>query len=216
MALSYLAGVVHAVGVDDRARELCEEALALLRKLGDLRLIGSTLVNLSRIAHAHGDLSAARPLLEESVAIARQLGDRGFLLPTSLLQLALVISQQGEHASARPLFEESLMIVREIGDQSGMAASLEGLAGLLTREGALERAARLYGAASALRDATGAARHAEEQTDYTQQLASLRAGLAEDAFEAAFTEGRGLLPGQVAAEALPPKRSLTPRSGASR
>ena len=94
------------------------------------------------------------------------------------------------------------MIVREVGDRSGIAASLEGRAGVFAKEGDLQRAARLDGAASALRNATGAARSLEEEATYKQQLASVRHGLAEDAFAAAFAAGRELLPEQAVAEAL--------------
>jgi predicted ATPase/class 3 adenylate cyclase len=201
LSLSYLGGVSHAAGDDDEARGFCEEALVLLRALGDLRLIGLTLLNLSLIARAQTDLSRARALLEEAVLILRELGDKG-VLPTALIHLALIASEQDEHVTLRPVYEESLMIVREVGDRSGIAASLEGLAGVFAHEGDLQRAARLDGAASALWDATGAARSLEEEATYKQQLASVRHGLAEDAFVAAFAAGRELLPEQAVAEAL--------------
>jgi tetratricopeptide (TPR) repeat protein len=205
LSLSYLGGVSHAAGDDDEARGFCEEALVLLRELGDLRLIGLTLLNLSLIARAHTDLSRARALLEEAVLSLRELGDKG-VLPTALIHLALITSEQDKHVTSRPLYEESLMIVREVGDRSGIAASLEGLAGVFAQEDDLQRAARLYGAASALRDATGAARSLEEEATYKQQLASVRHGLAEDAFAAGFAAGRELLPEEAVAEALQPRQ----------
>jgi predicted ATPase/class 3 adenylate cyclase len=203
MSLSYLGGISHAAGDDDEAREFCEEALGLLRALGDLRLIAATLLNLSLIARAQAELQSARSLLEEAVSMARRLGDKG-LLPTSLMRLALVSDQH--EVNSRPLYEESLMIVREVGDRSGIAASLEGLAGIFAQEDDLQRAARLYGAASALREAIGAARPLEEEAAYNQQLASVRRGLAADAFAAAFAQGRGLLLEEAVAEALQPRQ----------
>ena len=205
LSLSYLGGTAHAAGVDDEARGFCEEALLLLRDLGDLRLIGVTLVTLGLIARAQADLSRARSLLEETVSISRKLGDKA-MLPTSLIHLALVTNEQDKQVTSRSLYEESLMIVREIGDRSGMAASLEGLAGVFAQQDDLQRAARLYGAAASLRDATGAARSLEEEAAYQQQLASVRGRLAEDAFAAAFAAGRGLLPEEAVAEALQPRQ----------
>jgi predicted ATPase/class 3 adenylate cyclase len=201
LCLSYLGGTAHAAGVDDEARGFCEEALLLLRELGDLRLIAVTLVTLGLIARAQADLSRARSLLEETVSISRRLGDKA-MLPTSLIHLALVTNEQDKQVTSRPLYEESLMIVHGIGDRAGMAASLEGLAGVFVQEDDLQRAARLYGAAASLRDATGAARSLEEEAAYQQQLASVRDGLAEDGFAAAFAAGRELLPEEAVTEAL--------------
>jgi predicted ATPase/class 3 adenylate cyclase len=203
LSLSYLGGVSHAAGDDDQARRFCEEALGLLRALGDLRLIGLTLLNLSLIARAQAEVPTARSLLEEAVSMARRLGDKG-MLPGFLIRLALLSDQH--EVNSRPLYEESLMIVREVGDRSGIAASLEGLAGVFAQEADLQRAARLYGAASALREAIGAARPLEEEAAYTQQLTSVRRRLAEDAFAAAFAQGRALLPEEAAAEALQPRQ----------
>jgi hypothetical protein len=124
------------------------------------------------------------------------------MLPTSLIHLALVTNEQDKQVTSRPLYEESLMIVHGIGDRAGMAASLEGLAGVFVQEDDLQRAARLYGAAASLRDATGAARSLEEEAAYQQQLASVRDGLAEDGFAAAFAAGRELLPEEAVTEAL--------------
>jgi predicted ATPase/class 3 adenylate cyclase len=202
-SLNWLGGVSHAAGDDDQARQFCEEALGLLRALGDLRQIAATLLNLSLIARAQAELPSARSLLEEAVSIARRLGDKGFL-PTALMHLALVSDQR--EVDSRPLYEESLMIVREVGDRSGIAASLEGLAGVYAREDDLQRAALLYGAASALREAVGAARLLEEEAAYNQQLASVRRGLAADAFAAAFAQGRALLLEEAVAEALQPRQ----------
>ena len=202
-SLNLLGGVSHAAGDDDRARQCCEEALGLLRALGDLRQIAATLLNLSLIARAQAELPSARSLLVEALSIARRLGDKGFL-PTCLMHLALVSDQH--EVDSRPLYEESLMIVREVGDRSGIAASLEGLAGVYAREDDLQRAALLYGAASALREAVGAARLLEEEAAYNQQLAWVRRGLAADAFAAAFAQGRALLPEEAVAEALQPRK----------
>jgi hypothetical protein len=203
LSLSYLGGVSHAAGDDDQGRRFCEEALGLLRALGDLRLIGLTLLNLSLIARAQAELPTARSLLEEAVSMARRLGDKG-MLPSFLMRLALLSDQH--EVNSRPLYEESLMIVREVGDRSGIAAAIEGLAGVFAQEADLQRAARLYGAASTLREAIGAARPLEEEAAYTQQLTSVRRRLAEDAFAAAFAQGRALLPEEAAAEALQPRQ----------
>jgi hypothetical protein len=55
-----------------------------------------------------------------------------------------------------------------------------------------ERAARLFGAAEALREKLGADMTAYERMEYEPEVASLREGMDAEAFEAAWAAGAGM------------------------
>jgi hypothetical protein len=87
-------------------------------------------------------------------------------------------------------FAHSLAYYRELGDKAGTAAALAGLAGVVGADGQSERAARLFGAARALRDASGAAIIPPDLYDYERNVAAVRAQLDEASFAAAWQAGR--------------------------
>ena len=78
----------------------------------------------------------------------------------------------------------------KVGDKVTMASSLEGLAVALSAQSEWAKAARLWGAAEALRQSIGAPRHAIDRPSYEQAVAEARARLGPPAFADAWTEGR--------------------------
>ena len=71
-----------------------------------------------------------------------------------------------------------------------MAWCLEGLAGVAGATGQPERAARLFGVSTALRDAIGTPLPPAERISYERSMTDVRAQLGEAAFAAAWAEGR--------------------------
>ena len=80
---------------------------------------------------------------------------------------------------------------------------------MIGRLGALEPAARLFGAAAALFETAGASIWPIDRADYERNLAAVRAGLGEDAFAAAFAAGRAMRPEEAVAEAEASVAELT-------
>jgi hypothetical protein len=72
----------------------------------------------------------------------------------------------------------------------GIASCLEGLAEVAMGQGDPGRAARLFGAAEAVRLAIGAPLPLIQRVPYEQAVASVRAQLGQEAFEAAWAEGQ--------------------------
>jgi hypothetical protein len=132
-----------------------------------------------------------RALLEQSLAMYRALGD-GHGAAGSLNGLAMVAMRQGDGTVARALLEESLDIYRELADRWGVAISLEGFARLATAGDQPARGAALWAAADALRQALGTPRPPRDQADSVSSIGALRAALGEEAFAAAWAEGRTL------------------------
>src|SRR5262249_24552660 len=106
--------------------------------------------------------------------------------------LGRVTYVQGQYGAARALFQESLAIFRELGNKHGIAASLEGLAEVVVAGGQPERAARLFGAAEGLREAIGAPLLPAERAEHDRSIAAACTALGEEAFAAAWAEGRAL------------------------
>lgn len=171
------------------ARGLYEESLALRRQMGDRPGVAATLHNLGRVAYREGNWETAQALYEESLAICRELGDPQNIA-VALTNLGFLAFGRGDYPSARARFEEGLAIQQELGDKRRMAYSLEGFAFLAAMRGAPEQAARLLGAAEALRETIGAPLPPVDRPDYDRIVALVRGGLLGDVLKRAWAEGR--------------------------
>jgi non-specific serine/threonine protein kinase len=103
-----------------------------------------------------------------------------------------VAREQGDHARAAALLQESLALRRQAGHKRGIARCLEGLAGVGGARGHAERAARLYGAAAALRQAIGVPLPPTDRAVHERGLAAARARLGEAAFGISWAAGQSL------------------------
>jgi predicted ATPase/Tfp pilus assembly protein PilF len=194
----YLAGFIRDLGTVlceqgdyGEAAVLFEESLAISRERGQKSIIAGSLAGLGVVARHQGDYEAARSLGEQSLAISKQSADRRGIA-RALALLGLVTQAQGDSAKARSCHAESLALWRELGEDRYIAECLEGLAEVARAEGCPERAARLVGAARALRDAVGYPHAPANQLDDDRNIATIRAALGEEAFAAAWAAGRAM------------------------
>jgi hypothetical protein len=103
---------------------------------------------------------------------------------------------------ARACFAESLQLRLQAGDRRGVAVTLTNFAHIFQDDHRPDRAARLLGAAEALRTAIGAPIHPNRREEYEQLLAEVRAALGEAGFADAWAEGGVLTLEQAVALAL--------------
>jgi predicted ATPase len=191
LALTNLGRTALKRGDTETAGSHFAESLALCRELGDQWGIGNAMSNFGLIALSLGDYVAARSFLEQGLAIRRQLGNKPDIA-WSISHLGTVGARQGEYVAARSLLEEGLSLWRELGDRESVAVCLEALAAVAGGEGQPERAARLCGAAAALRKAIGVPRPPADQDDYDRRVAAARDTLGEEAFAAAWSAGQAM------------------------
>jgi predicted ATPase/DNA-binding CsgD family transcriptional regulator len=177
-------------------RSLLEESLALFKEIGDKWGVASTCMVLGRAALQQGDVSTASSLAEESVRLCREVGHRWDTIQ-SIAILAKVADVQHDQDAALVLYQKSLDLAREVGDKVLIASGLEGLAGVVAMQGEPVWAIRLWGAATVLRETIGAPMPPIEHASYEQATAVVRMHLGENAFAAAWAEGRAMTPGQV-------------------
>jgi hypothetical protein len=117
-----------------------------------------------------------------------------------------VALHEDDAARAAALFGESLEQFCAEGTERGIAEGLAGLACVATAQGEQLAAARLWGAAEAVRDAGNWGLWPPDQREYDRYLARARAAADADGFARAWQSGRqvgaaGLLAASV--EALP-------------
>jgi predicted ATPase/DNA-binding SARP family transcriptional activator/DNA-binding CsgD family transcriptional regulator len=190
-SLLVLGGVLHSLGDRERGMQLFEEGMALCREHGYVELLGSTLYSAGFLALLEGEYERGTALIEESEALFRERRYKG-LLQWVLANLGWATLLQGDHERARSSFEESLTLCKELGDKYVGAESLEGMACVIAAEQASGRAARLFGAGRALREAGGYYYLPEEDALREPYLQAARSRLGEASWEAAFAEGQAM------------------------
>jgi tetratricopeptide (TPR) repeat protein len=182
----------------EEARALFEESLATLRERGNKIEIAWALCNLGSVASDHGDYGAARTLLEESLALFRELGntqDRAnglYGMTRSLPRMARVARGEGDYEEARALLEESLAMKQELGLKPEIADDLEALTAVAVAQDEPVLAARLFGAVESFREAFLYPLPPPERDEHDRAVAAARAALGEEAFAAAWAEGRAM------------------------
>ena len=97
---------------------------------------------------------------------------------------------QGDARQAMALYEESLALRTALEDKHGMAECCEGLAVIAGAQRHLEQAARLLGAAEALRATIGAPLSPHERARVEHHVSVARAGLGATVFGAAWAAGQ--------------------------
>ncbi|MDQ5810371.1 MAG: hypothetical protein M3358_06405 [Actinomycetota bacterium] len=151
---------------------------------------------------SRGDFGRAMELLRESEAALRETEDT-FSLANNLNIQATISQLKDDDARTAALFRESVELSAALRDTWALIYGLIGLAGVATRHGDPERAARLFGAAEALGEAASVApSFPPTQALYERDLADARSKLDAQTFAAAWAEGRAMTPQEAVAEAL--------------
>lgn len=185
----------------EQAVQYYEMALPLLRQIGDKSHTAIALSGLAEVAVRRGDYERAYILEEESLALRREI-DETWGIAISLANFAWIALRQNDLKQAAALLAESITLRHEIGDKGGIAWCLEKLAEIaLTtgqqasasrRDEGFRRAARLFGAAEALRAPVNSSIDLVDQPEYERLVAIVRAELDEAAFTDAWAEGQAM------------------------
>jgi predicted ATPase/serine/threonine protein kinase len=194
--LSNLADIHKAEGDYERARSLHEQAFSRFQALGDHSGMAWSLNHQGDVARAQGDAHAARRAYEAGLAIFREQND-GPGVASSLLDLGRLASEEGDHVRAQALFVESLEISRQLGRKWDVAGLLEEMARSASRQGGWDRALRLAGAATGLRQRIGAPLAPTEKVKLDADLDPARRGLAGAAATTAWMRGWAMSPDEA-------------------
>ncbi len=212
-SLMFLALVFHGRGDSERATELFEESMDLFREWGEKYGLAACLISLGRVVYSRGDLERAAKLTEEAVALLREVGaGKSRDAAIGLYNLGWIALLQNDLGKAADLYEESLALAWDIGLKPLVISGLEGIACVAGAKGEAERAAQLWGAAEALREAKGIPRDPDWLAEADARISAVRSGLGEEAWEAAWAEGRAMPMEQAIEYALSQEKTSTPIS----
>jgi ATP/maltotriose-dependent transcriptional regulator MalT len=186
-----LANLALACQDPDRARHILDEVVSLVQEWGIPYISAGYNTILGRLCIETGDLDGARPLVDDVVAMAGQVGSPWLLAGSHNLSGRLCRAA-GDAAGAEDHHQRALAVAAESGLAGVAAEALECVASLAADGESWAEAARLFGAASALREVTGQQRWPLDQPRHDADLARLREALGDDGFARAHTEGTGL------------------------
>jgi tetratricopeptide (TPR) repeat protein len=201
LVLADLGGSLHWGGKEKEAVESLEESLRLLRETGERWGIAYALLWLGDTWFRMGDIERAASTWEESLLLTQELGDH-YLTGWSLGGLADVARLRADYKRATEMFRKSLSLYLSSGNKVGPPFSLEALALVAVSQGDAKRAARLWGAASAWREAINELLPPSYQRDYAPSVTQARAQLGEEGYASAWSEGHAMSPEQAIALAF--------------
>ena len=183
--------VALAQGDLTEARRQVEEVTGYLRDYGIPFYVSQGDAVLGRVALGEGDLAAARTALAGLSAYADQFESPWAQVEAHSLQGRLARAE-GHPVAAENRHHQALALCAQYEFRGMAAESLEALAALATAGESHLEAARLFGAAQALRKSTGQQRWPLDQPAHDADTAAARASLGDDAFEQAWKEGAAL------------------------
>lgn len=187
----FLGTLHYARGDYESALTNFERALQGHRAWGFGAATSQTLVEIARAKLCTGDAASARAHLDEAEALARE-AENPYALALALEARSELAREEGQLDDAERLVHDAMTAATEAGARVALIDSLEYTAGIIGAQGRFDEATRLFGAADAAREATGTVRFASHQEAYEADLATVRAGLGEEAFVAAWQEGRAM------------------------
>ena len=185
-------GATHIyLGHLDTARTLIGESAEISREIGSDARLATALTNLGEVEVTAGNLDRARKALREALELD---GKREDLFGVALDQqaLAMVSLRAGRAEEAHDLLSSSLDYVIRSGDTEFLANSLELSACITAGLGGNLQAARLAGAADAIRHKAGMPRTQAGADVLEQLLAPARATAAPEEWDAELAAGRAL------------------------
>ncbi|MGA8206945.1 MAG: tetratricopeptide repeat protein, partial [Candidatus Dormiibacterota bacterium] len=193
--LNSLGITLHHLGEVDGARSLLEESATISREVGSDPRLAAALTNLGQLESDAENFTRATEVLLEALAIDRRQGD---MLGVAIDQqsLAGVGLRAGHAQEARDLLSSMAGYVTSSGDPELLATTLELCAANAAQFGEALRAARLTGAAQAIRQKTGIPIKQPEMLE--KFLAPVRATIASEQWDAELATGRALTQQQAA------------------
>lgn len=183
------------------AHQYAEEGAALIRESGDRWASNLALLSMAMAATFLGNYTEARSRFSGLGSRFAELGDRHRVNMVKS-ELAHLDRHEGELERAGAAYRETILEWKRLGHRAAIAHQLECFAHIAQAQGDGGRAARLYGAAEALRAKIVIPMTPKEKRDYDLRVADLLAGADEKGIASAWAEGREMSMDQAIAYAL--------------
>jgi predicted ATPase/class 3 adenylate cyclase/DNA-binding CsgD family transcriptional regulator len=193
----YAALATAALAAGDVAAA-AEASAAARKRLGAKQELALYDINsLAQVALAHGDLTAAREWAD--IAVSTMSGGH---LAAALATRARVAIAEGDPELTERHARAGLACAAKVQALLAVPDILECLAGVAADAGGQREAARMFGAAEAIRNRTGLVRFKIYDVGYERWVATVRNALERDEFDRAWDEGAALSTDEVIAYAL--------------
>ncbi|HEY8292721.1 MAG TPA: tetratricopeptide repeat protein, partial [Thermomicrobiales bacterium] len=186
---------------DAAARALLEEGLATYQELGDKVRAGRAQLFLALTLHYQGETVAPHELLQESLAVLRAVGEKPDVVD-ALAALGRVTAAEGDLAAARVYFRDALAGAQALHDRPRLSQLLECLAVIAMKGEYLASAARLWGAAEAVRRSAGVALAGIHLQQHERDIALAAAQCDATLWAASWESGERVAPDDLIAEVL--------------
>lgn len=200
-SLGNLGMVTWAMGDFTASRAYQEECIAIYREINTRQQLADALRDLGLVAWSEGNYREAESLYTESLTVARETDDRA-AMARALRGLGDIARQRRDDHAARAAYRESLTISREVGVRLSLLEGTEGIARMLASSGNYRMAARLFGAASALRLSSHLPLPPPERPEQETLLEAARVALGEESFAEVWEASRALTLEVMVEEAL--------------
>jgi non-specific serine/threonine protein kinase len=174
-----------------RARECCEEELAVARRTGNQRLIGFALTAEGGVCRAQGNFDAAARAYEQALTLF-EAGRDPHNRHNALVDVARVAIARGTLGRAREALAAAIRLVGELGTMYRGHFSLEATSRLAAACEEWLVAARLQGASDAAVDKMGGTRTWFDDPILASLHERPAALLGPEAYASAYDQGRGL------------------------
>ena len=192
IALGALGLATLITGELDKTQEYLKEAKALIEELGSIQIGPQILVLEGRLLALMGQLDVAEAIYREADQGFQELGDSTQRI-VARSELSHTLRGQGKWEQALPLYRETILYYRDMGHESAVAHQLECFAYIAIALEKPENAARLLGAAQAIRERTNSPISIPwEETDYDQARKQLAEILGRAERDTHVKEGRSL------------------------
>ncbi len=173
----------------------------MFEEIGDEDKLAGVLDNLGLLEFQAQQYARAKIYYEKSASIREKLG-LAANYANSLYNLADVAMYQGHYAEAENCFWLALKRYRNVAHPAMIAEVLEGYASLKLKQEQPVKAARLFGAAQAIRESGIDHPPPSERMHYQMDVTATRAALDKNVFAAEWQVGREMSLQEVVQYAL--------------
>jgi len=152
---------------------------------------GFTRLGLGMGSRLQGHFDLAKNHFEEGLKIFKNLEHKG-MTAVMVSEIAHTQRMMGDFTEAKQTYRETIKVFQDHGNRPAVAHQLECFAMIAVVEEEPQRAAKLFGAAEAIREVTGHKRTDEEEAEEAQFITRLHAMLSDTEFNALWAEGKSM------------------------
>ncbi len=197
----YLGMAAAGEGDLQSAQSLLERFLVIARQENLQSHMGRASFALGDLARLRGDYTSARELYGDWARIEKEVGNRKSLAG-AYARLAQVALHEGDLGQAKTWLEESLAVGRTLHTPGPLVGALNGFAAILSVTGDYVPSAHLFGVVWEASIATMNKRTQATGEEMNRMIATVREHIGEEAFQAAWEEGRKMVSNKGPEQAL--------------